>query len=140
MKTVLDLLNSDNSIILFDGVCNLCHGGVIFLIKLDRQKKFKFAALQSEISQSILKHLEIQTIQMDSFILIDQQKYYTKSNAALRVFLKMGKAWSLVYFFIIIPKSIRDWIYDYIANHRYQWFGQKDQYMMPTPDIQSRFL
>lgn len=130
----------NKNIILFDGVCNLCNGAVKFIIKNDTKNKFQFASLQSKIGQELLEKHHLSTINLDSFVLISDEKHFTRSTAALKVCQKLGKFWQLLYVFIVVPAFIRNFFYDYIAKNRYRWFGKNDACMMPTKAIKSRFL
>lgn len=128
-------------IILFDGVCNLCNGAVQFIIKRDKRSVFKFASLQSEIGKQLTKERGIDTELLDSIILIEPGiAYYSKSTAALEIMKSFGGIWSLTRLFTILPEGFRDIVYDFIAKNRYKWFGKKDACMIPTPELQSRFL
>ncbi len=126
--------------ILFDGVCNFCNGAVNFVIKRDKQSRIKFAALQSDRGQQLLKQFNLPTHTFDSFLFIEDSKVYTQSTAALKVCNYLSALWPLLYGFIIVPKFIRDGIYSWIAKNRYKWFGKKDQCMIPSPEISARFL
>lgn len=130
----------DKPVLLYDGVCNLCNWIVKFTIQRDKTGKFLYAALQLEKGQEILKHFGLNTNDFDSFVLVDGNKYYTKSSAALRVMKVMGGAWSLLYVFIIIPKPIRDFLYNLIAKNRYKMFGRQEACLLPRPEWKSRFL
>lgn len=127
-------------ILLFDGVCNLCNGAVQFVIKNDKKQRFRFAALQSEAGASLLKTYGLPPDALDTFIVITKNKSLTRSTAALEVAKTIGGIWALAYVFIIIPKFIRDGIYNWVAKNRYRWFGKKDSCMIPTPELQERFL
>lgn len=127
-----------HSVILFDGVCNLCNTVVQFVIKRDRKNIFRFAPLQSEQANQLLNGNLKPT--MNSFILLDDNVLYTKSTAALRVCRRLGGLWRLMYGFIIVPKAVRDAVYDWIAANRYRWFGRKTECMVPTPDLRSKFI
>lgn len=139
MKELLET-SKDHPILLFDGVCNLCNGFVQFVIERDPNGKFRFAALQSEKGQQLLKHFNLPVDEIFSVILIQNGKAYTRSTAALRMFKNMKSAYPILYIFIIVPSFIRDTIYNFIAKNRYKWFGQKDSCMIPTPELQNRFL
>jgi predicted DCC family thiol-disulfide oxidoreductase YuxK len=129
-----------HSIILFDGVCNLCNWSVQFVIKHDPEKKFQFASLQSDYAKKLLTDYSIDSGEMNSFILLENGKIYTRSTGALRV-LKQLKGWSVLFYcFILVPKFIRNGIYDFIAKKRYRWFGKREECMIPSPEINSRFL
>lgn len=127
-------------IILFDGVCNLCNGFVQFIIERDRNAIFKFAALQSDFGQAFLKSQNLNPLELKSIILIDDDKVYTQSTAALKIAKHLDGAWKIGYVFIIVPPFIRNSFYKIVAKNRYKWFGQKDQCMVPTPDLKARFL
>lgn len=129
-----------SAIILFDGVCNFCNGSVNFIIERDSKNYFKFAPLQSETAQKLLDKFGIDKTQTDSVILIEGEKAYTHSTAALRVARKLDGAWSAAYAFSIVPKPIRDFFYKTFAKYRYKLFGKQDACMMPTPEIRARFL
>jgi len=129
-----------NPIILFDGVCNFCNSSVNFVIDSDKKKVIKFAALQSEAGQQLLQQYHLPTSEFNSFVFIEAGKVYTASTAALKVCKYLTALWPLLYGFIIVPKFIRDGIYNWISKNRYKWFGKKDQCMIPTPEVRSRFL
>lgn len=132
--------SESHKIILFDGVCNLCNGAINFVIKKDKKNIFKFAPLQSEIGKTLLSQFKIDTSEVDSIILVDGEKYYAKSSAALRISKELSGAYPLLYGFIILPRFIRDLVYDYIAKNRYKWFGKKESCMIPTPELKEKFL
>ncbi|MEH6406341.1 MAG: DCC1-like thiol-disulfide oxidoreductase family protein [Leeuwenhoekiella sp.] len=128
-----------HKIILFDGACNLCNAAVNFVIKNDKNNRFKFASLQSAIGKDLLKKHSIEA-NTDSIILIDGEKSYIKSTAALQITRDLDKGYPLFYSFIIIPKIVRHKVYDFIAKNRYKWFGTEDSCMIPTQQLKSRFL
>lgn len=128
------------SIILFDGVCNLCNSSINFVIRHDPKNRFQFAALQSEIGASLTEEFTIDPNDTDSIILIENNTAYVKSTAALRIAKGLSGAYPLLYAFIIIPTFIRNKVYDYVAKNRYKWYGKKDSCMIPTPELKSRFL
>ena len=129
-----------HSIILFDGVCNLCNGAVNFVIKRDNRNQFLFASLQSEEGKRILEEHNFPENKMKSFFLVENRKVYDRSAAALRVVKRLTGLWPILYGLIIVPKFIRDGIYSWIAKNRYQWFGKKDECMIPTPELKAKFL
>ncbi len=130
----------ERSVILFDGVCNLCNFFVQFIIKRDKKKAIHFAALQSETGQKMLADFGVQNQNLNTVIFIDQGNVFTHSDVALEVGKKLGNGWQFFYILKFIPKSFRDVIYNYIARNRYKWFGKKESCMIPTPDIKSRFI
>ncbi len=129
-----------SAIILFDGVCNFCNDSVNFVIKNDKRNYFKFTPLQSEIGGKLLDEHKINREETDSVVVVENEKAYTHSTAALRIAKGLGGIWSLAYAFIIVPRFIRDAAYNLIARNRYKWFGKKDACMLPTPEIREKFL
>ncbi|MGM0844783.1 MAG: thiol-disulfide oxidoreductase DCC family protein [Bacillota bacterium] len=127
------------SIILFDGVCNLCNTIVQFVIERDKKGYFKFASLQSDTGKALLQKHEVDA-DTDSIILIDQHKCYMKSAAALRVSKNLDGLWKIFFLFMLVPAPLRDKIYDLIARNRYNWFGKRDSCMLPSPEIKKRFI
>jgi predicted DCC family thiol-disulfide oxidoreductase YuxK len=130
----------ESAIILFDGVCNFCNGSVNFIIDRDPTGYFKFAPLQSEIGEQLLKEHGIDKTQTDSVVLIENDTVYTYSTAALRVARKLSGAWNWLYGFTVVPKFIRDFAYKLFAKNRYRMFGKQEACMLPTPEIRARFL
>jgi predicted DCC family thiol-disulfide oxidoreductase YuxK len=110
------------------------------LIRLDRKKIFRFAALQSEAGQRILKEEDLSGTEFNSFVLIDNGKVYLKSGAMLKLFEYLPWYLKPALIFKLIPRKIRDGAYDTVARNRYKWFGKKDSCMVPTEDVKSRFL
>ncbi|WP_113928559.1 thiol-disulfide oxidoreductase DCC family protein [Bacillus sp. P14.5] len=127
------------AVILFDGVCNLCNNTVQFIIKRDDRAYFKFASLQSDAGKVVIEKYQINP-KIDSIILIEQNKFYVKSEAALRVSKNLGGFWKVFFVFMVIPKKIRDKVYDFIAQNRYKWFGKRDSCMLPSSEMKKRFL
>jgi predicted DCC family thiol-disulfide oxidoreductase YuxK len=132
--------NNETHILLFDGVCNLCNGIVQFTIKRDPEAKFKFASLQSESGQLLLRQFGLPIDDFDSFVYINGDKCFLKSSAGLHVLKELGGIWKIFYVFIIIPKFIRDFFYNIIAGTRYKIFGRKNTCMVPATGIRERFL
>jgi predicted DCC family thiol-disulfide oxidoreductase YuxK len=126
-------------VILFDGVCNLCNQSVQFVIKRDPLGKFNYASLQSAFGQSLLKQFNLPADNFDSFILFQDDKVYTKSTGALKMLSQLN-GWRWTKIFYIIPRFIRDGVYNIIAKYRYKWFGKRDECMIPTKELQARFL
>lgn len=132
-------LTQPEAIILFDGVCNLCSGSVQFVIKRDPAAYFKFASLQSEFGQRQLQKLNLDQNFFHSIILISGDKVYQRSDAALEIVKKLKGAWPLLYGFKILPRFLRDAVYNLISRNRYRFFGKKDACWIPTPGLKSRF-
>ena len=130
----------DQSIVLFDGVCNLCNGAVQFIIRHDKRKNFVFASLQSDEGQKLLKQYNFPVNELNTFILIEEGKAYTRSTGALKVAKKLNGLLPILSGFLILPASFRDGIYNWVGKNRYKWFGKKDECMIPTPELKARFL
>lgn len=134
-------LPKNKKIILFDGVCNLCDSAVQFVIKHDKKDIFRFVSLQSELGQNILKHIGINPTNIDSVVLYEPGiAYYFKSAAAIEIAKNLGGFFHFGTIFRIIPAGIRNQLYDYIARNRYKWFGKKDNCLLPTTELNSKFL
>ena len=128
------------NIILFDGFCNLCSGVVKFIIRNDRGLVFKFAAIQSPMIQQLLKKHGMLNNTADTFVYFKEGVVYIKSKAALELLKTLGWPWKAGYFFIIIPRPVRDFMYDLIARSRYRLFGKKDSCMVSLPEYKNRFI
>jgi predicted DCC family thiol-disulfide oxidoreductase YuxK len=127
-------------LILFDGVCNLCNGFVQFVIERDPPGRFQFATLQSEAARRVLAVHGAPSPLADSVVLIEEGRVYTGSTAALRIARGLRFPWPLVGVLLAIPRPLRDGIYAGVARRRYQWFGQREQCMVPTAATRSRFI
>jgi predicted DCC family thiol-disulfide oxidoreductase YuxK len=130
----------DKSIILFDGVCNLCNATVNFVIKHDKKAQFLFASFQSDAAKEILLHFNLKNLNGGTVILVEGQKVYDKSKAALKIAKRLDGGYKAFYAFIIVPKFFRDWVYDIIAKNRYRWFGKRDSCLIPSIKLKNRFL
>ena len=128
------------AIVLFDGVCNFCNASVNFVIEHDKEGYFRFAPLQSEIGEQLIAKHGVNTADTDSVIVVENDRAYTHSSAALRIAKRLDGIWSWTYAFIVIPKPVRDLAYKLFAKYRYRLFGKRDACMMPTPEIRGRFL
>lgn len=134
-------LLQNKKIILFDGVCNLCNTAVQFIIKHDKKDVFRFVALQSDLGIEITKHIGLDNRKMDSIILYEPGiAYYIKSEAALEIAKNLSGGVAILSIFNILPSSISNKVYDYIAKNRYKWYGKKDSCMIPTPELEAKFL
>ena len=127
-------------IILFDGVCNLCSATVQFVLKRDHKSQFLFGSLQSDAGRKLLSRAGLPVDQFHSFVLFEKDKVYTRSSAVLRVARHLGGGWSLFYVFMLVPRFLRDAIYNWIARNRYRWFGKKNECWIPRPEWKARFL
>lgn len=126
-------------IILFDGQCNFCNKNVQFIIKRDPKRKFQFTSLQGPKGKKLLNDYKVRA-DMDSLVLIDGNKTYTKSSAALRISGHLQGLWKLFYICLIVPRPFRNFIYDKVANSRYKWFGKKNHCILYSSVDRQRFL
>src|SRR4051812_18490607 len=127
-------------VILFDGVCNLCSSSVQYVIKHDPKHIFRFASLQSALAQQILSKHNLPSNQFNSLILLQDKQIHTRSTAALLIAKQLKGFIKVLYAFIIIPKFIRDAVYNIIAKNRYKWFGKKNECWIPTPELKNLFI
>ena len=125
-------------LLLFDGTCNLCNGLVQFIIRHDRRKRFRFAALQSPAAQTILAGSGLE--QADTLVYMHGGRLLVRSTATLNVARRLSGAWPLAYGLIVVPRFLRDAVYGLVARRRYRWFGRRAACMVPGPDLRSRFL
>jgi predicted DCC family thiol-disulfide oxidoreductase YuxK len=139
-SSVSEQTDASRAILLFDGVCNLCNGAVNFLIKADPDAYFRLGTLQSAAAHPYLRSFGMDPEAMSTVVLIENGQLYTRSTAVLRVVRRLGAPWSLLWAFIVVPRPVRDWLYDRVAASRYQWFGRRDECRTPTPDVRARFL
>lgn len=128
------------SVILFDGVCNLCNTSIDFILKRDKHNRFLVGALQSEAGKSLLEKLQIKGDYLDSLVLIEGEKAYFRSTGALKIARHLSGVWPLLYPLIFIPAFLRDPIYDWIGRNRYRWFGKKSTCRLPTPEEKAKFI
>ena len=125
-------------IVFFDGVCNLCQGSVLYLMKHDKKGVLKFASLQGNYAKDFVNETEIQSMQ--SIMFFDGKMLYKKSTAVLKLSRLLGGWHQLLLLGYILPRFFRDWLYNIVAMNRYRWFGKKDQCMLPSKGFENRFL
>ena len=128
------------SILLFDGHCSLCNAAVDFVLKRDAKKKLLLASIQGSAGQRVLKMYQLPPSYLETLVLVEEGQVYLGSTAALRVSRLLGGGWPLFYSLIIIPKGVRDRIYQWIGKHRYQWFGRRATCRIANAEEQARFL
>jgi predicted DCC family thiol-disulfide oxidoreductase YuxK len=133
-------METPGRVVLFDGVCNFCGHWVQFALKRDKNQTLRFTTLQGETAKTLLPRFGINPSALTSVVFIDNEKVYTQSSAALRICKHLRGGWPLLYGFIIIPRFIRDALYNLFARNRYRWFGKKDSCMVPAPGVRHRFL
>ncbi len=129
-----------NPLILFDGVCNFCNASVNFIVARDPGKIFRFTPLQSATGQETLKRFNLSTTDLDTMVLVEGETVATRSTAGLKIARRLSGLWPLFSAFLIVPKFLRDAVYNLIAKNRYRWWGKRDACMVPTPEVRERFL
>jgi len=126
--------------LLFDGVCNVCNASVNFVIDHDASGRVRLGALQSDAGQALLRAHGLDPAYLDSLVLLDDGQVFTKSDAALRLARYLDGRWPWLERLRVLPRGLRDALYDLVAKNRYRWFGVRESCRMPTPDIRARFI
>lgn len=127
-------------VVLFDGVCNLCHGAVRFLLERDPAARLRFASLQSDVGRALLAERGLDADALDTIVYVDADGAHLRSDAALRIVRDLGPPWSWLRVLAALPRPLRDAGYDFVARNRYRWFGKKDACPVPRPEWSARFL
>ena len=130
----------ENPVVLFDGLCNFCEGSVRFIIERDPKGAFRFASLQSEFGKKLATDHGANPEALNTMMLVEGEKLYMRSTAALRIARRLRFPWFLAAVFLVVPPFIRNGVYNIVSKNRYKWFGKKDACMIPTPEIRERFL
>lgn len=133
-------LQPGDNLVLFDGVCRLCSAWARFLLRFDTRRRFKLATMQSEEGQAILSFYGLPLDNYETMVLVENERVYGKSDAALRIVRQLPFPWPVLTCFRLLPRTLRDWLYDQIARHRYQLFGKKNVCFTPSEADASRFL
>jgi predicted DCC family thiol-disulfide oxidoreductase YuxK len=133
-------MTNEPPILLFDGVCNLCSRAVQFVIRHDPAGRFRFAALQSPAGQRLLVEHGLPADTLDTFVLIEGARCFTRSDAAIELARRLDGAWRWLRLAAVVPRPIRDWAYGVLVRNRYRWFGRRESCMVPTPELSQRFL
>lgn len=126
--------------IIFDGVCVLCNGWVKFVLRFDRKENFSFVIAQSELGETIYEELGLKSNDYDTFIIVKDGQLYTKLDGVFALLSGIGWPWKIFAIGKILPKPLKDWMYDRVAKNRYALFGKRDVCMMPTPEVKTRFI
>ena len=126
-------------ILLFDGHCNLCNAWIQFILKRDSAGTIRFASLQSLAGRRLLEEHKIDENYIESLVFFEEEKYSVSSSAALRTLSYLDGWQKHLIFLAVVPRSLRDLVYRFIARNRYKWFGRREQCMIPTPELKERF-
>ena len=133
-------INSNDRVILFDGVCKLCNAWANFIIQHDTEHQFKLCSVQSPEGKQILVHFGLPTETFDTMVVVEGQRFYQQSQAFFQVMKRLGYPWKAILVFTVLPRRLTDWFYDRIALNRYRIFGQYDSCSLPAADHTSRYL
>ncbi len=134
------------TIVLFDGVCNLCSGWVQFLLRRDRRGRFRFATLQSTAGQALVQRFGAAAGELETLVVIEAgeaggpDRAWVRGDAVLRLIRRLPLPWPLLSIGWLLPRPLRDALYRFVARRRYRWFGKRATCLVPTPELQSRFL
>jgi predicted DCC family thiol-disulfide oxidoreductase YuxK len=127
-------------VVLYDGTCGLCSRSVQLVLRHDRRGRFRFAALQSEVGRALLAQHGLPADALDTVVLVDGGRAWTRSRAALRIAGMMDAPWPLLRALRIVPRPVADFVYDRVANNRYRIWGRADACLLPPPEVRARFL
>lgn len=127
-------------VVLFDGVCNLCNSSINWLIDRDSAAQLKFSSLQSAYGQSVLHRFHIHHQQLETIIYLDEEKIYFRSEAVLRILKQLGGIYAWAFAFMLVPRFLRDGVYNIIATYRYRWFGKRNICRIPESGMKDRFI
>lgn len=127
-------------VVLFDGVCNLCAGSLPWLLRMDRHDRLRFGTLQSEAGSELLRQCGLSGDYDESMVVVEGDRAYTESDAVVRIAWLLGFPWALGSVASLVPKAIRDRAYRFLANNRYDWFGKREQCLVPDGELRSRFI
>lgn len=129
----------DAPLIVFDGVCVLCSGWFRFVLRHDRERRFRFALAQSPLGQALYRHYGMDPVEFRSNLVIADGRLHTELDAFAAVMTRLPGIWPAFGIVRILPKPIADFLYFRIARNRYRWFGRTDTCLMPDAALQSRF-
>jgi predicted DCC family thiol-disulfide oxidoreductase YuxK len=130
----------DAAVVIFDGVCNFCNGSVQFALRREREPKLRFAAAQSVVGSALLACFGRDVSQLDSILLVEDGRAYERSDAILRIVGYLRWTWQWLQLGWLLPRAARDVLYNFIAKRRYQWFGKREECMIPTKEVRARFF
>ena len=136
-----ETIPKNKKLILFDVVCNLCNNAVLKIIRQDKNDIFLFTSIQSNVGKNIINELGIDISKIDSIVLyIPGGNYFIKSEAVFKIANEFKGAWKIIQIFRIFPDFLNNLFYDFVARNRYRWFGEKEECMIPSEKLNSKFL
>jgi predicted DCC family thiol-disulfide oxidoreductase YuxK len=131
----------DRPVIVFDGKCALCSSFAQLILRKDRDARFRLMAAQSELGDALYKHFELDTVDYETYVLLQDGKAYFRSEATLRILAGLGMPWRLLATLgRLVPLALSDAVYGVIARNRLRWFGVRAQCYLPDPSRADRFL
>ncbi|MEJ0065865.1 MAG: DCC1-like thiol-disulfide oxidoreductase family protein [Caulobacteraceae bacterium] len=130
----------DRPILIFDGKCVLCSGFVQFILRNDRQGRLRLLAAQTPTGAALYRHFGLRSADYETNILLEDGRAWLKSEGSLRIFERLGFPWSLIAVGRILPRPVRDGLYEVIARNRLLWFGSRDSCLLPDPSHADRFI
>ena len=140
MPPALSPTISAKPLLVFDGECRLCNWAVNFILEKDRKGLFLFSPYQSEVGRKILTRFRLSPLQVKTVYLLESGRLYSKSTAFFRIVRKLSFPWNLLYVLILIPRPLRDCVYNFVATNRFRWFGEKNSCRLPDEKEKERFI
>jgi predicted DCC family thiol-disulfide oxidoreductase YuxK len=128
------------AIVFFDGVCNLCHAGVRFVLENDPAGYFQITPLESDPAREMLGRFGRTPASFSSIALVEGGRLFENSDAVLRIAAGLRSPWPVFMLLLALPEPFRDRVYRWIADNRYRWFGKRESCAVPAPEWQARFL
>jgi predicted DCC family thiol-disulfide oxidoreductase YuxK len=129
-----------NPIIIFDGKCVLCSAFAQFILRADAEGHFRLLAAQTPLGTALYKHFGLDAVQYETYIVLEAGRAYLRSEAAIRIFERLGLPWRCAAIGRIIPLTLRDKFYDFVAQRRLRWFGARETCFFPAPSQADRFI
>jgi predicted DCC family thiol-disulfide oxidoreductase YuxK len=127
-------------LVLFDGMCHLCSASVRFIVRRDRAGRFRFAPLQSDLGRTLCREAGLDADALHALVLLTDGRVLRGADAALEIARHLAGPWRLLRVFKLLPRRLRQWLYDFVARRRYAWFGRRDACMVPSPELRDRFV
>jgi predicted DCC family thiol-disulfide oxidoreductase YuxK len=127
-------------IVFYDGTCGFCQASIQLVLKHNQRQDLYFAPLQSGLAEKLVPAAQLPDPLPDSILFFENERLYTESDAALRIARRLKFPWSAVYYFKFIPLSFRNFVYRFVARHRYMIAGRTEACMLPSPEERARFV
>jgi predicted DCC family thiol-disulfide oxidoreductase YuxK len=131
---------NNHGVVLYDGTCLFCHASMRFIVDRDRSAYFRFGAAQDERAWPLLEQHGLREVTASTIVLVEGERVYMKSSAALRIARHLGFPWNLMAAFLIVPAPLRDLVYDAVASVRHRLYGRTDSCEIPSEAIRQRLI